>query len=115
MQPWQRHIGNDHVGTHAGSHTGSRLSHDTTAEHQHLDGLNARHATDELALSALGLLQIVGTVYCCHTSCHLTHRNEQRQGAVVELHRLVSQTHAATLYHGICELAVRSEMKIGKQ
>ena len=51
-----------HLCPHSGSHARSRFTHDAAAEYQHLGGLHAGHTTHQLALSALGLLQIVGTV-----------------------------------------------------
>ena len=76
LQSGQRDICNGDVRSHAGSDTGSSLTHRTTAQHQDLGRFDTRHTGHQLALAALGLLQVVGTILCGHASCHLTHRNE---------------------------------------
>ena len=78
-QPRQRDVGNGYVGSQTGSHQGCSLTNHTTAKHQHLSRTHTGHTADQLTLATLRLLQVVGTVQRSHSSCHLTHRLQQRQ------------------------------------
>ncbi len=103
------------IGTQAGSQTGGRLSDGAAPEDEHLGRLDAGHAADELALAALGLLEIIGAAHRRHASGHLAHRDEERQTAVGSLHGLIGQADGTALDHGLGQLTVGGEMEIGEE
>ena len=114
FQSGQRHVGNGDVSSHACGNAGSSLSNRTTAQDEDFSRFHAGHASHQLALAALGLLQVVGTVLRSHTSCHLAHRDKQRQRAVVALHRLVSNTGSSAFQHGMGQFLLAGKMEIGE-
>ena len=114
FQSGQRDVGDSDIGTHSGSYAGSSFAHRTTTKNQHLCRLHARHTGHELALAALGLLKIIGSVLHCHASGYLAHWDKQRQRVVGQLNSLVGDTRCAAAKHGIGKRSVASEMEIGE-
>ena len=114
FQARQGDIGDGDVGTHAGSDAGGSFTNCSATQHQYLGGFHTRHTCHQFALSTCRLLQVIGTVLYSHTSCHLTHRNQQRQRAVFLLNRFVGDADGTTLHHRIRQRTVAGEMEIGE-
>ena len=114
-QTRQRNVGNSNIGTQACSHSCSSLTNDTTAQYQYLCRTDTRHTAYQFTLTALSFLQIVSTVQSSHTSCHLTHRLQQRQRAVRQLYSFVCQTDSTALQHSLRQFLLAGEVEIRKQ
>ena len=114
LQSWQRDIGNSHLSTHASSNTRSSFAYRSTAQYQNTGWFYTRHTSHQLTFSTFRLLQIVGSILRSHSACHLTHRYQQRQGAVVALYRFVGYADSTTLQHGMRQFLFAGKMEIGE-
>jgi hypothetical protein len=85
------------------------------AQNHHLARLHARHTADQEPAPAQELPQVVRAHLRRHAARHLAHRREQRQVAVLELHRLVRHRGGAGLKQPLGERPVRGEVQLGKE
>ena len=114
FQTRQRHIRDGDIGTHTCGDTGSSLAYRSTTKDKYLRRLYAWYTSHQLSLTSFGLLEVIGTILCGHTSSYLTHRNQQRQRTVVTLHCLIGDTDSTTLHHRLRQLLLAGEMEIGE-
>ena len=104
-----------HVSAESGSHKGCIATYDTCTEHKHFSRFNTRHTTEEHSASPLRFLKETGTLLNGHSSCHFTHRHQERETMIAVSHCLVGDTYRSTFYHGLGQLKVACKMEIGEE
>ena len=100
---------------HAQRHLGCVGAHRAAAQDRHVGRSHPRHTTQQHPTPAMMALKITRTHLCCHAPCHLAHGHQQRQFALAGLHCLIGNGGNATFKQGIGQLAVGSQMQIGKE
>jgi hypothetical protein len=65
-------------------------------------------------VTALGHFEVLGPLLNRHSSGHLAHRGQQRQGAVWLLNGFISNTNTFTFDKGLGQFFCRCQMQVGK-
>ncbi len=80
-----------------------------------LAGPDARSAAHEHAATAVVAFEAVGAHLRREPAGHLAHRGEERERAVVGLHRLVGDRRRAGVEECLRHAGVRGQMEVGEQ
>ena len=105
----------DHLGLHALGDPRCVPSHVAGTEHDDPTGLDAGRPTQQDAAAAPVTLEVMGADLGGHAAGDLAHRRQQRQGAVVQLHCLVTDGGRLGVQQVAGDLGIGSQVQVGEQ
>ena len=114
-QPVEVLVDQHDLGLHAGRDPRRVPADVAGAEHHDLGGTDAGCAAHEHAAAAVVALEVVGADLRREPAGDLAHRGEQREGAGVELHRLVRDAGGAGRDERLGDARVGGEVEVGEQ
>ena len=114
-QPLRRAVDDGHVGAQAHGHLRGVGAGDAAAEDDDLGRGDARHAAEQHAEPAIGLLQRGRADLHRHAAGDLAHRRQQRQTAVRRGHGLVRDAGRAGCSERLRLRLVGGEVQVGEQ
>ena len=113
--PRQRAVQHRHIRPHSGRHPCRMRADHAAADHHDLGRQNPRHAADQHAAPAIGLLQRPGADLRRQLPRHLGHRRQQRQPAPAVRHRLIGDGGDARGQQIRRLFGIGRQMQIGEQ
>jgi len=114
-QSIDRAVDHRDVGAQADGHFRRVGTRDATAENHHFRRRHARHAAEQYAEAAVGLLQAGRSHLDRHTAGYLAHGREQRQRTVGRRDRLVSDGGRAGFHQAPGLHRIGGQVQVGEQ
>ncbi|MNZ44128.1 hypothetical protein D3C78_617520 [compost metagenome] len=104
-----------HLGAEADGHRRGMTADHAAADDHHLARRHPRHAAEQHAPSATGLLQTMGADLDRHAPGHLRHRRQQRQAPAGVGDRLVGDAAGAAGQQLVGLRPIRGQVQVGEQ